>query len=84
MPMRVRTASSNQFWRCGLRFTQEWTIVDDEKLRQKFPTPQIPRKTKDAPTVAEVLRNERMLVCEDVPEGRESKKKSGDERTAIG
>ena len=72
MALKVRTAHGKTFHRCGLTFGKTWTVVDDETLAKPFGTP---KPTKKSPTIAKVLKRERMLVCEAADKGKDSGKK---------
>lgn len=65
MALEVTSRSGKDFWRCGIRFGAEPTIVGREKLNQQFDSPVIHRKS---PTIAQVLEAEAALICREVPE----------------
>jgi len=60
MALEVTSRSGNDFWRCGIKFGAEPTIVDDETLSKQFDSPAIRKKS---PTVGEVLEAEKALIC---------------------
>jgi len=58
--LKVRTAHGNDFWRCGIKFGKDPTIVEAATLSK----PSRESKRKNVPTVGDVLKAEPMLVCE--------------------
>lgn len=60
MALEVTSRSGKDFWRCGIKFGAEPTIVDDETLSKQFDSPNIRRKS---PTIGEVLEAESALIC---------------------
>lgn len=72
MALKVRTAHGKEFFRCGIEFGPDWKVVDGDKLAEKFGTPMPAADDKAAlaklPIVEQVLRGEKMLVCEPASE----------------
>lgn len=65
MGMSVRTAHGKDFWRCGIKFGAEPTVIPEAKLAEPFGS----KKLKQ--TVRDVLGADRMLVCADAPDPKD-------------